>query len=290
MKRLAKISILLSTLCLIIASIAPAANASITGSNWIGTLTRDTYDSFYGDSVTGYEEGTLATLVVNVNNNFGEIVNISAVKVSFDWGLNYSSTEANLSDPFVLDFGDSHLFTITFTMPTTTTVTNYVTHSYIIYVEHVNSTTAPQQLVSYWHDHGSGFAVFSADQADAKTALQTLNAYPSMSLPFFTAKARELLTESSIAESMGNTQYAAGNFASAKTNYQNAVTLLQNAYSNETDRWGSMEGAIQGLLSGTGSMMVNQGWAWILFGIAFLLMGIGAIVYLVRKSGTPKTS
>jgi hypothetical protein len=37
-------------------------------------------------------------------------------------------------------------------------------------------------------------------------------------------------------------------------------------------------------------MFVNQGYAWLLFGVALLLMGIGVIVFLVRKSGTPKTS
>jgi hypothetical protein len=140
--------------------------------------------------------------------------------------------------------------------------------------------------VNYWSQSGSGFAIFSADQADAKTAVEQLNAYPSMSLPFFTAGARELLTESAIARSMGDTEYGAGNFDSAKTNYQNALNLLQNAYSNETKRWGSFEDALQGLISGTQSLVVNQGYAWLLFGVAFLLMGIGAIVYLVRKSGT----
>ena len=292
MKRLAKISILLSTLCLLAASIAPAANASISSSNWIGALVHNSYDPFYGTSIIGYEEGSTATLVVNVYNSysFGHPVNLSAVKVSFDWGTNYTSSETSMTTPFVLDYGDSHVFTITFTAPNTTTVSNYVTHSYTIYAEHVNSTTGPKRLVSYWSDFDSGFAVLSADQAEAKLALEELNAYPSMSMPFFTAKARELLTESSIAESMGDQQYDAGNFADAKTNYQVALTKLQNAYSNETDRWGSMEDTLQGLLAGAQSMLVNQGWAWLLFGIALLLMGIGVIVYLVRKSGTPKTS
>ncbi len=290
MKRQAKISILLCTVCLIAASFAPAANASITGHNWIGALVNDSYDSFYGTSITGYEEGTTATLVVNVQNNYGDPINLSAVKVSFDWGQNYTSTETNLTDPYVLQNGASHLFTITFTTPNTTVATNYVTHSYIIYAEHVNSTHAPQQLVAYWHEHDTGFAVLSTDQANAKMALEQLDAYPSMSIPFLTAEARQLQTESSVAESQADTQYNAGNFADASTNYQKALTLLQNAYSNETSKWGSMENTFQGLLSGAQSMLFNQGYAWLLFGIALLLMGIGVIVYLVRKSGTPKTT
>ncbi len=292
MKRLTTICILLCTVCLIAASTAPAANASIGSWTWIATLTRNTYDSFYGGTVTGYEEGTQATLVVNVYNNYpgGHPINISAVKVSLDWGENYTSTETTMDTPFVLDYGDSHVFTITFTMPDTTSVSNYVTHGYTIYAEHVNSTTGPREIRAYWSQSGTGFAIFSADQAEAKTALEGLDAYPSMSLPFFTAGARELLTESLIAESMGDREYAAGNFANAKTNYQNALTLMQDAYANETKRWGSFENTLEGLLSGAQSMLVNQGYAWLLFGVAFLLMGIGAIVYLVRKSGTPKVS
>jgi FlaG/FlaF family flagellin (archaellin) len=292
MRRLTRIGILLSTICLLAASVAPAANASIGSFTWIGPVAKNTYDSFYGTTVTGYEEGTAATFVVNVNNNYpgGDPINLSAVKLSFDWGQNYTSTETSLTSPYVLDYGESHVFTITFTVPNASIVNNFVTHGYTIYAEHVNSTTGPKRIVSWWDESYTGFAVLSQDQADAKLALKDLDAYPPMTLPFFTARARELLTESSIAESRGNTEYAAGNFATAKTNYQNALNLLQNAYSNETDRWGSIENTLQGLLSGAQSMLVNQGWAWLLFGIAFLLMGIGAIVYLVRKSGTPKTS
>ena len=292
MKRLTAICILVCTVSLIAVSTAPAANASIGSWTWIGTLMRNTYDSFYGDTVTGYEEGTTATLIVNVYNNLfsGDPINISAVKVSLDWGQNYTSAETSMATPFVLEYGNSHVFTVTFTVPSTSSVSNYVTHSYTVYAEHVNSTTGPKEIVDYWSQSGTRFAVFSADQADANLAMKELNAYPFMSLPFFTAEARELLTQSSIAESMGNTEYNSGNFANAKTNYQNALTLMQNAYANETERWGSIENTLEGLLSGTQSLVVNQGYAWLLFGIAFLLMGIGAIVYLVRKSGTPKVS
>lgn len=288
MKRLSIFGIIVCTVCLIAVSTAPAANASISDWTWISALTRNTFDPFYGETVTGYQEGTTATLIVSVYNNFpgSHPVNISAVIVSFDWGQNYTSTEVSSTAPFVLDYHDSHVFTVTFTMPNTTTVSNYVTHGYTIYAEHVNSTTGPKRIVDFWSQSASGFAILSADQADSKKALDQLEAYPSMSLPFFTAGARELLTESAIARSMGDTQYRAGNFANAKTSYQNALNLVQNAYSNETKRWGSFEDAFQGLISGTQSLVVNQGYAWLLFGVAFLLMGIGAIVYLVRKSGT----
>ncbi len=292
MKRLTRIGTLLGILCLIAASTASAVSASISSSHWIGALAPGTYDSFYDDVIIGYEEGATATLVVNVFNNYwsGHQTNVSAVKVSFDWGRNYTSTEASMATPFAMDYGDSHVFTIAFTIPATTTASNLATHDYAIYVEHVNSTTGPKEIVDYWDDDGSGFAVLSADQADAYLAEDELDAFPSMSLPFFTARARELLVESSIAESMGDRAYEAGNFAGAKTSYENALALMRNAYSNETDRWGSIEDTLQGLLAGAQGMLVNQGYAWLLFGIALLLMGIGVIVYLVRKSGTPKTS
>ncbi len=278
------------TLGLLAASIT-STNASISSHNWIGSLIRNTHDSFYGTTITGYEEGSTAQLVVNVYNDYWFMggyrqVNISAVIVEFDWGQNFSSTEATTANTFPIPPLESHVFTLSFTVPSASDVSNLVTHSYRVIVEHVNSTGGDKKD---WTDGGYAFAVFSSNQADAYRAKREIEAYPTLYLPFLTAKARELLTRSSVAESMGSSEYRAGNFGSAKTYYEDASSLLQQAYSNETDRWGSFEYTFESLLKGAEMLLMYQGYAWLIIGIGFFLISIGVVVYLVRKSGTPKS-
>ena len=293
MKKVATTCIVLYTIMLITTSIIPAAKASISSHNWIGALMRNSYDSFYGTYITAYEGGTTARLVVNVYSDYwymGEYsqVNVSAVIVGFEWGENFSSTEASLLDPWEIPYGESHVFTLTFTVPSASVVSNFVTHSYTIYVEHVDGPNGT--IVDTWTTYGSGFAVFSSNQADAFIAKRELESYPYMYIPFFTATARDLATQSSVAKSMGYNDYVAGNFGSAETHYENALLLLQKAYSNETERWGAFEDTFEGLLKGAENLLVYQGYTWLIIGIGFFLMGIGVVVYLVRKSGTPKAS
>jgi hypothetical protein len=61
MKKTSLGCIILFTVILASTLSMPAANASISNYNWIGTLARNNYDEFYGTSITAYEEGTNAT-------------------------------------------------------------------------------------------------------------------------------------------------------------------------------------------------------------------------------------
>lgn len=273
--------------------IIPTVKGSINDYNWIGAILRNNYDYFYGTSVTAYEEGTVASLAVNVYNDYSMAnqVNVSSVIVGFDWGTNYTSGECNIDNPCEIRLYESNIFSITFTVPSTSVASNLATHSYTIYVEHVNSTTGNKEIVDTWTQSGYRFAVFSPDQAAAYRFKKEVEAYPSyMYIPFFTAKARESITKSTVAESMGDNEYMAGNFDSAKSHYQNALDLMQQAWSNETEKWSTFEDAFAGLLRGGENLLMMQGYAWLFFGIGFLLIGIGALVYLVRRPATPKTS
>jgi hypothetical protein len=291
MKRTAIGCIILFAVIFVSALSMPAANASISNYNWIGTLTRNNYDQFYGTSITAYEEGTYANLVVNVNNN-GVQINVSAVKVGFDWGINYTSSECSINNPFVIPFGQSHVFTLNFTIPSALLASNLVVHSYTVYAELVNSTSGNKQIVESWTQSGTGFAVFSSDQADAYNYKKELDAYPTTSyynIPLLTAEARELMLESNVAKSVASDSYGRGDFSTAKTLYKNSLDFIQQAFSNETEKWSTFENSLANLLQGSGNLLTFQGYAWLLFGIGFLLISIGVIVYLARKRPEPRT-
>jgi len=265
----------------------PVAHASINNYNWIGAVVRNGYDSFYGATITAYEENTTANLVVSVmNDNHVSQLNVSAVIVGFDWGSNYTSTECSITVPLVVLSLESHVFSIDFTVPSATFASNLVLHSYTIYVEHVNSTSGNKMIVGGYTYSANGFAVFSTDQKDAYTYQKQVNAYPSTpanGIPFLTAEARELIVESSVAESIASDAYSRGDFSTAKQNYLNSLNFLQQAYSNETDKWSSFENALVSVLNGGSTLLAFQGYAWLLFGIGFLLIGIGVLLYLARR-------
>jgi hypothetical protein len=294
MKKTCIVYVILCTLILFSAVTLPSAHASITNYNWIGTMARNSYDNFYGASVTGYEEDTTASLVVNVYNDYrGFQVNVSKVTVGFDWGVNYTSSDCNSTNPYTIQPYESHVFTVTFTVPSVLMASNFVTHSYVIYVEHVNSTTEPNEFVSAWTRSDDDFAVFSSDQADACNFRDQVNAYPTTSIngfPILTAKARELIVQAGVAETLASNYYLQGDFTNAENYYGDALNDLQQAFSNDTDVMSSIENSLAGLLDSGGNLLMFQGYAWLLIAIGFLLMGIGVLVYLVRKRPGPKTA
>ncbi len=259
--------------------------------NWIAPLVKNESDSFYGTTVTGYETGSTAILVVNVNNHLLVDMNISTVGVRFDWGESYNSTEVNMTNVFPIKHGESHVFTVAFTVPGTTKASNLVTHNYEIYVEDVNATTGPKKLLnsnSPWS--GSNFVVFSSTQANAKELKQELDKYYWLGAPFFTVKAKELYMLAGGAKTQGTDAYNRGDFNGAVGYYQDALDNIESAWSSETETISGFETALKDLIDSGQSVLNMVGWGYALFGIGFLLMGIGVLVYLARKSGIPKVS
>ncbi len=294
MRRSILACMMLSSLILISAVRMPTAQASINNYNWIGAAVRNSYDTFYGATVTAYEEETSANLVVSVYNEYSGVpINVSAVKVSFDWGANYTSSECSSDSPFVVSSLQSHVFAINFTVPSASFASNLVVHGYTIYVEHVNSTSGDKRIVGTWTQSGSGFAVFSSDQKNAYQYRKEVDAYPSTpsgGIPFLTAEARELILRSSVAKSVASDSYLRGDFSTASKYYKDSLDFVQQAYSNETEKWSTFENALADILKGSGSLLTFQGYAWLLFGIGFLLVSIGVLVYLSRKRPEPKTN
>jgi len=283
--------LILCAVILVPAMNLPAAMASINSQNWMGAIVRNGYDDFYGTFVTAYEEGKTARLAVNVYNDYFVQLNVSAVKVGFDWGTNYTSSECSMDTPSVISPYQSHVFIAEFQLPPVSSASNLVTHGYTIYVELVNSTSGSKRIMDTWTGSGSNFAIFSSDQADAYSYKEEVEAYPSSTyynIQFLTAEARELIMRSSVAKSMGSHYYVLGDFNSSKTYYKNSLDFMQQAWSNETEKWSTFENSLADLLKGAGNLLMYQGYAWLLFAFGFLLMSIGVLVYLVRKRPTPK--
>jgi hypothetical protein len=269
----------------------PAARASINNYNWISTAARNEHDDFYGSLITAYEENTSAILVVSVSNDIHDgQLNVSAVKVGFDWGVNYSSSECSIENPFGITSSQSHVFTINFTVPSALFASNLVTHSYTIYVESVNSTSGNKGLTNSWILNGNGFAVFSTDQAAAQQYKQEVDAYPTTNfngIPFLTANARQLLQQSNVAKTLASDSYMRGDFSAAAAHYKSSLDSIQHAWSNETAKWSTFEDAIAGILQGGGNMLTMQGYAWLIFAVGFLIISIGVLTYLVRRRTPP---
>lgn len=271
-----------------------SVQASISGHNWIKPTYRGT-DNFYGTTIVAYKTGSEATLVVSVLNNLGggALYNVSDVKVGFDWGINYTSTECSRASPVQIQNLKSRVFTVVFTVPATTVASNMITHSYTIYVERVNSTTEPNRIIGTETATGSSFVVYSANQADAQLLLKEWttwnNAYTTPLFGLMPTEARKLWIQSSAEKSMGDTAYTNGDFTAAKTHYSNALNFTKEALTSEVDKSSSFEDSLLNLIDSAGSYLSMQGWGFIVigigFGIGFLLMGIGVVVYLVRKSG-----
>jgi len=292
MKMTSIVCVVFCAVLLVPTMIMPAAKASINNYNWIGMTVRNEYDSFYGVQVTGYEENTSAILVVSVSNDLfiPDQLNVSSVKVGFDWGINYSSTECSITNPYPLANFQSHVFTVTFTVPSVLLASNMVTHRYTIYVENVNSTAGDKHITNTWDQDGSGFVVFSADQAAAKQYKQQLDAYPTNNfngIPFLTANARQLLQQSNLAETLASSSYARGDFSQAKSHYSTSLTYVEEAWSNETSKWSTFEDAIANLIQGGGTLLTMQGYAWLIFAIGFLIMSFGVLIYLARRRIPP---
>jgi len=229
---------LLATL-VTISGVAPA-KASISGTpTWIGPQYDE--DDFHGLSTAfiAFTAGTNATLRVTVNNpSATKPLNVSAVKVLLDWGINYSSTEASQSSPHVIPKTSSGLtyyytFTIVFEVPAITTASNLFRHYWWVLVEEVNATTAPQAVTL--HDKYSGsqdFTVYSSDQVTAQSSrIEYDRLYTTFSPTSKTAL--ELKRNAEVEYNAAVDSYKSGDFSGAKTHYGAALTLLKSARSTE---------------------------------------------------------
>ncbi|MBS7633601.1 hypothetical protein KEJ15_08340 [Candidatus Bathyarchaeota archaeon] len=282
--------LLLSAMITLTATAVPV-HATATSYNWVGDcVLKSETDSFLGYVSAGYQTGTTAVLKVNIYNHLTKQMNISAIKIRFDWGINYSSTEVSIDAPFPIAPSMSHVFTLSFTVPDLTTASNLVKHTFRIFVEDVNSTTGPKrQLNSNSYIDGSDFAVLSNEQTACIETKKEIDKYSGYYY-FMTAKARELSIMAAGAESFGDNEYQKGNFGDAAAAYDDSLSFYQDAVTNETDVVSGFEKAFRDILNTSVGAISMAGWGYLLFGLGWVFIGIGVVIYSIKKTAKPAAS
>lgn len=236
MRKIILPAILVAVLALMLCTTAiHPAKAYINDYKWLGKW--QYYDPYWNTYyLTTFAENTNATLMVSVYNNYwwASSLNISAVKVYMDWNQNYSCAECSEADPVAMPYNTYHTFTITFKVPSTTVATNLLQHGYTIYVEEID---AADVVSLHSSTSGSGFTVYSTDQADAMLLYGQIGAlfdsygyYPG----FDNSQANDLWQSGKQQYYWAESIHSSGDFSSAKTHYGTALTMLNDALSNES--------------------------------------------------------
>lgn len=290
---------------LVVASFSTLATtpvqAYISTYSWIAPLYRG-YDEFYGTSVTAYRTGTTAQLLVGVYNDWYGYPNITvtAVKVWFDWNVNYSSTET----PYVMEPDEQHNFMINFTVPSTDVASNLIPHKFKIYVEFTYDT-----LKDYWtYSPWEMFAVYSEEQADARELHEEIKDFRYMYPVFISSGARTSWFKAQMEFRVGEAAYRHGDFLDAKTHYETARSLYYQSIDNEAEKGIILEDALVSLMNSTAHMsetltdlknpltnvmnsMVEtsrmQAQAFLILSVGIfagmILIGIGVVIYALAK-------
>lgn len=285
----------LLALTLLFGVMSNTVQADISNFRWLG-YTYSGYDAFHRTSVHAFESNSTAILSVTVYNDYfaDEQMNISALKVEFDWGTSYTSSLTSMQKPFTIPWHESRVITIVFTVPTLAEVSNKAQYSYTIYLEHVNSTTAPQEIVETEKEFGgSNFVVYSADQVEAQRHMQIISEIQSMTSPgdFNSTRARLLWMNAENETFVAGMLYSQGDFEGAKNHYTNALSLINQAMEKEEAKGGGFDDAqVQVLeahaksleatanyLNGLSNMWVLIGVAAVLFAIGYIIRGLGAL-------------
>jgi len=257
-----------------IAPLVPRANATIGTLRWQNTTFSGT-DSFYGTTVSAYQPGETASLYIPVTNNLGvSNINVTYAKVQMDWNGNYTASGL----PIQIFRNGWAAVTLTFTVPSTSTASNYWDHNGELTVNYTIPGVSTQQQ---WFDSVPAFAVYSSDQANAQNLIQQLSAISTSfgspcgglgSSGFKTATGNADCQQAVQQYTLGSALYKAGNFTSANNALMNAQTDWNNAINADTGT-----GAQQDIGATLGS------YGLLLLGIGGLIGGLAVLVYALKR-------
>jgi len=280
-----KLLVLISTLALtlmVVPIVSPVKAAGLKSVTWIDPNYKG-YDDYYRQYVNAYLMGTEAKVLVTVYNTlYPSQKAYVTVRIHMDWATeNKTSTE---TDVLILP-GRSHTFEVNIEVPTT--VNNLVIHSYTIYVSYYKSPGG--ELKEIEHRHYTDFAVYSQDQSDAQdykaqVEMWNMNYTLTEYLNITSAKAKEYWIKSIVEKRLGDKSYVYGNFEEAKNHYELALNYTLESFKYDIETGQSFGDNFLGILNARRSLLGLQGWSWLIAAIGFFFMGIGVVVYLVRKS------
>jgi len=265
------------------------------------------YDPYYEEWITGYLEGTNWNLTMMWTNYYGYPINVSAIRVYFSWGKNYTYT---FGTPMSVETGVTKVFNVYNTTPSALGLSAEAPellgpYWYQIYIHHLNSTTAPlQELEPIYFAYGEYFVALSQDHLDCLNywsqywmfiegpmlmQLQMTTSY----IPFDTniTEVQVLLTQAFFEFSQGYQIYVTGVFSLAAEHLMNGDDLVNTALDVWNERGTAMEDASldfqnaqTNYYNGLGDSSRINAYGWLLFGLGWMFIGIGLIIYAARKS------
>lgn len=284
----------------------PPVQAHINQWTWLPP-----YISRVDGSYVIYKDGSTAQLEVPVYNNITGAtkgLNVSRVIITFDWGGASSKKILNLDNLTTIGWHQTYTFTVSFIANATEAISSTWQHTYTITIENVNATMGKlTPLTRSWDYYGGSnkwkYVVYSTNQSDALDLQREYGSFvSSYPLTYFTyVYARQLAGQAQIEGSMASSDYTTSqNYASAKTHYQTALNLYSDALTAEKSYKTAIQNAslnttlttnAAALIEANAALtsanaVLNQSYSWILFGIGFIIISTGMLIYLVKK---PKT-
>jgi hypothetical protein len=315
MKRKIAATLSLLSLSLVMMTLAMTAARAIDGTQfrWIEPDYSGEDPSLSGNpTVIGYKEGTNWNFTMSWTNSYDVVINITAIRIYFSWGKNYTNT---FSTPMMVDKGETKTFTMYNMTPPVTETSELWSHSYSVFIHHVNSTTAPYaevpstlRLPSPINPFsGSGFVVLSEDHLACLELWAKLNGIFTpivgggtaminavQGLPTDIAEVQVLYQKAFMEFDLGTRILDTGVYGQAKTHLQNADDLYGQALDAWNEKGTAMEDAdLNYTKSETAynyalaSAANINAYGWLLFGLGWTFIGLGVIIYGLRK---PKTA
>ncbi|MEM3578724.1 MAG: hypothetical protein QXL54_00665 [Candidatus Bathyarchaeia archaeon] len=291
------------------------AAASIQRFAWINATVGE--DPYYGRNVIAYKTGTSWNISVSIYNDYLTPppppriylpVNITAIKVYFDWGGWYNFT---FKTPVRMAPLEVKVFNIGNVTPPLSKAPETWVYSYTVYIEYATEVDPAPRMDWTWS--GGNFAVMSEAHFESfrlynklKNIMSGIPILPSLTVN--STEAQVLLVKAFIEYNLGRQFYINGIFGEAQTHLQNADTYITQAlaawnargtgledatlqyYNSLAEYYNSLADAAEknaeaGLVQANAAL--NNSYGWIFFGIGWMLIGVGIIVYGVRK---PKTA
>lgn len=310
MKKTALIMLSILVLVTLSAFYIKPSQAYIQAVGWTNPTYRGN-DDFYHQNVVAYQEGTYWDLSVMLLNDWGPPpdktqINISTIIVHFGWGKNYTHRFAT---PEAIVYGETKVFTVSNMTPSTSEIPDIWTYGYRLYVEIVNATSGPTEVVttwSPWESWDNNFAIYSAGHLETQQLRDKLEMMfmggPTMIPLFNVSKAMVLFIEAYFEFQLGDQAHSLGDFYAANIHYGNASDLVDEALNVYEQRGTAMEDAAlnykEALANATkteadanlisaNAALVNS-YAWMFFGIGWVLIGIGVIIYGAKKPKPPQ--
>ncbi|MEM0007460.1 MAG: hypothetical protein QXR89_04240 [Candidatus Bathyarchaeia archaeon] len=313
-----KILLVVPLLLTMLSTVKPST-ARIDHFAWINPTIGE--DLYYGRTVVAYMEGTIWNISLSIYNDYRPPpqptylpINVTAIKVYFDWGEWYNHT---LETPVHMDPYDVKVFNVWNYTPSVTVAPETWVHTYYVYVEFIVEGEDVPRIE--WYTSGSNFAVMSSAHFECFKLYNKLkNVIGGIaSMPLNSTEARILLAKAQIEYNLGRQYYTNGAFEDARIHFAYAETYMNEALVVGEERGVEFEDAMlayynamaeyyNALANATikqaeaelkqaeaqiiqANAALNNSYGWIFFGLGWTLIGIGVIIYGFRKTRIPKT-